>query len=297
MAFTCPNCAGKLYYSIKDKKLKCVNCGSFTEVEEYRLKNDAQEVTDTYGLSSFVCRNCGAEILASDDEAVSYCSYCGSEQVLEGRMTTETRPRFIIPFQKTKSQCKAAYKKATEKLAYLPGELRDPEFLDRFRGTYIPYWMYKVDFDGDSVIKATKKRRSGDSTIISHMDVGTRLSGDYDGVPYDASSCFDDTISDLIMPFKKEDLTPFTPAYMAGFYADRASVPPENYREDALVRASGAALEEMKRTFQSRKMSMEEPSPEERVEVMKPRCDNFFATLFPVWFLTWRKKGWQSRQH
>ena len=195
---------------------------------------------------SFVCKNCGAELLSPDESMISYCSYCGSEAMLEGRLTDEVRPKYILPFQKTKKECKRIYQERTKGMFFLPKDLKSPEYLERFRGTYIPYWMYNIDFPETATFEATTRKRRGDNVTETTYEVEAKIKGEYEGVPYDASSCFDDTISDMLMPFDKKKLLEFQPGYLAGFYADRADVPASKYHGDAKKRARKNALNEIK---------------------------------------------------
>ena len=93
----CPSCNGVLYFDIKKQKLKCQHCESEYEVKDYDLKNDAQE-TIIEGARMYTCKNCGAQLISANDEAVSYCSYCGSEAVLESQISGVKRPKYIVPF-------------------------------------------------------------------------------------------------------------------------------------------------------------------------------------------------------
>ena len=291
MAFECPKCRGDLYYNIKRGKLRCSHCDSEIAVGNYDLNNNAEETSDEYGVTSYTCKDCGAELLSPDNSIVSYCSYCGGEAILEGRITKEVRPEFIIPFHKSKEECKDAYSKRISKLLYLPKELKDPDHLEKFRGTYVPFWMYEVNFPEEIVLEAKKKKRSGKYYIESTYNVGTTVDGKYQGIPYDASSCFDDTISDMLMPFNKKDLKPFKPGYMAGFYADKADVPVERYSEDVKNRAADEAMDVIDRqVYKHEKMDVKLPSEGTRREALNPTITGYCAALFPIWFLTYRKK-------
>ena len=291
MAFECPKCRGDLYYNIKRGKLKCSHCDSEIIVKDYDLKNDAEESQSEYGVTSYLCKDCGAELLSPDNSIVSYCSYCGGEAILEGRITKEVRPEFIIPFKKSKEECKEVYNKRISKLLYLPNELKNPDHLEKFRGTYLPFWLYGVNFPDDIVIEATSKKKSGKYYIESTYDVGTSVEGDYQGIPYDASSCFDDTISDMLMPFEKKDLKPFQTGYMAGFYADKADVPVERYSEDVKNRAADAAMDVIDSSVhRSEGLDVKLPSEGTRRDSLNPTITGYSAALFPVWFLTHRNK-------
>lgn len=291
MAFKCPSCGGNLYYNIHRGKLKCEHCNSEIAVKNYQLDNKAEESSDEYGVTAFICRNCGAELLSPDNSIVSYCSYCGGEATLESRMDNELKPEFIIPFHQTKEKCKEAFRKRTSRLLYLPNKLKNTDYLERFRGTYIPYWMYRVDFPDEVKISATKTIKDGKYYVESEYDVMTQVEGDYQGIPYDASSCFDDTISDMLMPFEKKDLKTFHPGYMAGFYADRADVPAERYANEALEKATEYAFNRIERQVEKTEfLEVGIHSHEAKKSALKAKIGDYYTALFPVWFLTYKNK-------
>ena len=315
MAFKCPNCAGKLHYSISQKKLRCDYCDSafpinnfdvpeFKEGESPKIslppqdvslgKNEVAEeyVMDGMTVTSFVCKSCGAEIISPEESIVGYCSYCGSESALESRLDTEIKPKFIMPFVQTKEACKKVYQDRTKGMMFLPSDLKNPEYLERFRGTYIPYWMYRVDFPEPVNYEAMKKKRSGDLVTETTYDVVAKIDGEYEGVPYDASSCFDDTISDMLMPFDKKNLVEFHPGYLAGFYADRADVPPSKYFDDVLSRAGENGVDAMDKDVQ--KHYKMEANTSEKYSLHKDisaTIEESYTALLPIWFLTWRNKN------
>lgn len=284
MAFKCPNCAGNLFYSIPDKKLKCESCDSLIPLGDIPVPE--------FSVYSFVCNSCGAELLSPDESMISYCSYCGSEAMLEGRLSEEIRPKYILPFQQTKDQCKNTYRKRTEKMFFLPKELKDAEYLERFRGTYIPYWMYQIDFPEPVSYEATKKTRKGGKITETTYEVEAEVNGSYEGIPYDASSCFDDTISDMLMPFDKKKLVDFHPGYLAGFYADRADVPAEKYHSDASHRAESNAFDAISlSSMKTDKLDIKRTSRKVESASVKADIKDDFTALFPIWFLTWRNKN------
>ncbi len=298
MAFKCPNCAGNLYYNITEKELQCEYCDSLFPLAKIPVPefNEGPDLTNdpaqgNMPLVSFICKSCGAELLSPDESMLSYCSYCGSEAILEAKLTEEIKPKYILPFQQTKEQCKNIYRKRTEKMFFLPKDLKDSEYLERFRGTYIPYWMYKVDFPEPVTFEAKKKTTKNKQITETTYEVEAKVDGSFEGVPYDASSCFDDTISDMLMPFDKKKLKDFHPGYLAGFYADRADVPAEKYHVDAENRATQNAFDALSLSVRkSDKLDATIISKSEKKTLIKSEVIDNFTALFPIWFLTWRNK-------
>ena len=96
----CPNCGGVLKFDIASQQMKCASCASLFDPYAFGMSG-AEEETE-YDVTVFRCPQCGGEITSTDETAAGFCSYCGSPNVLESRVSREKRPQYIIPFKKTK---------------------------------------------------------------------------------------------------------------------------------------------------------------------------------------------------
>ena len=289
--FTCPSCNGSLRFDIASQKLKCEHCGNTYQIDEYKLDNNAEE-GDFFGAQVYTCSNCGAELISPDESIVAFCSYCGSEQVIQGRMIKEKKPQRIIPFRVTKEITKESFQKMTKRVAYVPKEYKDPQFLEKFRGIYIPYWTYDVSFNDSVPLTGIKRYRRGDYVYEEEYEVQADLKGLYGGIPYDASSSFDDSLADELAPYHSKAVKTFQTPYLAGFYADRADVPADAYNDAVKERAGNQAIDIIRRKFEKQnQITLDFPIDQEaQNKLLGTKIESQHATLFPVWFLTWRKK-------
>ena len=158
--YKCKNCGGDLVLNIAMQQLKCPFCDSVFPVSEYENAKEVKE-QETYETTIYTCTQCGAEIMTTDNTAVTFCSYCGTEANLQGRLAREKRPKYIIPFKQTKEQCKAIYSENVKKQPYAPKEFTSPEYLENFRGIYIPYWEINVGFGKNPELEVTEEYTSG----------------------------------------------------------------------------------------------------------------------------------------
>ena len=94
--FPCPNCGGQLRYSIEDKKLKCVSCGSLVDVNEYTPDERINETT--LNTNIFTCSTCGGEIQLIDNDGMEFCPFCGNQTVIHEKFSAVGAPKYIIPF-------------------------------------------------------------------------------------------------------------------------------------------------------------------------------------------------------
>ncbi len=291
--YNCPNCAGNLVFDIASQKLKCEYCSTLLDPYEYQKGQDAEE-SDMFGVTVYTCPQCGGEIMTTNVTAAGFCTYCGASTILDSRMRDEKRPAHIIPFARTKEDCRKSYSSLVRRALFSPREFRDPEFLDRFRGIYIPYWVYNYDFKGDLRLKGSKTYRRGDYKITDHYSMTGEVDARYHGLTYDASSSFDDTVAAAIAPFEAAKMQPFTPSILCGFYADAPDVGNEVYREQVLDSISQDSLERLSGVPEYKNAGADMPTADEfknqmknstmELSVEEPAC-----AYLPVWFLTYRK--------
>ncbi len=286
--YKCKSCGGDLVLNIAGQELKCPYCDSVYPVSEYEDANEIKE-QETYETTIYTCSQCGAEITTTDSTAVTFCSYCGTEANLQGRLSKEKKPKFIIPFKQTKEQCKVIYSENARKQPYAPKEFTAPEFLENFRGIYIPFWELNVAFDKNPELKVIEKYTSGEYDYTDEYTAHPDLSNTTIPVPQDASASFDDEISAQIAPYKKEDMKDFNPAYLAGFFADTADVDADVYTEQAMVMAQDHVINNVKSEFRAGANVMIPTDMRARTELFGSRLAESHLNLFPVWFLTWRK--------
>ncbi len=285
--FKCPNCGGSLIFDIQTQKLRCLHCSTVTEITQSASDNSADETEDAYGVEIYACPNCGAELVSPEASIVSFCSYCGSELVLQKKMGKEKRPRYVIPFKITKEECRRRFLKDA-RVPFMPRDFKNEAFLENFRGIYMPYWMYDISYNNNVSLPAEKVYRKGNYEYTDRYDIHVTLKGNTYGVPYDASKNFDDNIALELAPFDKKDLTPFKEEYLAGFYADRSNVKAERYRKDAIDRATEEIITSVDNALDDG-LSIDMSDVSALSKKIGAAMESFDFVLFPVWFLTWRK--------
>ena len=110
----CPHCGGEMDYEVKSSSVKCPYCKSNFNPEKLDAKVKTAKKKDN-PLSatgkSYTCSQCGATLMTFDDTAITFCSYCGSQNMLKDKMVTHNNPDFVIPFEKTKREyCKRTFR-------------------------------------------------------------------------------------------------------------------------------------------------------------------------------------------
>ena len=239
----CPKCGNKLVFDIDSQKMKCKYCESIFLISEVsKLSKDAQELreegTDAQEgleLTTFTCSQCGAEISADSDEAVTWCSFCGSPATLTSRLTRIRRPDTVIPFRKNKTFCADEYKKIARKQIYAPRDLIRHGDADGFRGIYMPYWTYDITRSGNVEFRGeVQEHYDSDSDCVTKYRVTGMLGSVQSGLSHDASQTFDDYVSERIGPYMFNNQRQFDVCYLNGFYANAADQDDAVYRNRVL---------------------------------------------------------------
>ena len=286
MAFRCGNCNGSVIFDPESQQMKCAHCGSRFKPESFQVRDNGTEGESAQpDLRSFLCGSCGAELESTEDSMVGFCPYCGGQSVLKTDRAGGDRPERILPFQISREKCADLYKTFSRKVRYLPREMTDPEHLKSFTGIYMPYYEYDVAFGASSM--------EGTKTVEDHMRyevvntyrIDAQLEGTYRGVPFDASRYLDDEIAARTLPFDTEAERDFHPAYLAGFYADTATVEGDLYQGDARDQAVKDVVEEVADAV----MEQDGIQLNRSAAHVEAETVGRHRVLYPLWFLTWRK--------
>ncbi|MGX8728275.1 MAG: hypothetical protein ACSW75_01770, partial [Lachnospiraceae bacterium] len=286
--FPCPSCGGGLRFDIASQMLKCDYCDSTFDPAAYEKSRVGKE-SPVYEAAVFICPTCGGEMITADEAINGFCPYCGGQSYISRKGELE-KPAYVIPFKVTKDDCKAAYRKTAFRSVFAPKALRDADALEEFRGIYMPYWF--VENTGHGFLETTGKRtyRRGDYRITDNYHVSANVDYHVCDTAYEASASFDDKISDAIAPYDGKDIREFAPGYLTGFYADKADVPVRIFEKEAAEHTAELITDAMKHSG----VEADELNENRLRDSINGRGEGLeqksWASLLPVWFLTWRDK-------
>ncbi len=298
--FVCPNCGANINFDPGKQLLHCDFCDTDLSPDSVIQKDDAEEHTYTeseadessesgykeYTTTIYTCKECGGEILANDNTVATFCSYCGASTVLSSRVGKERAPECIIPFKITKEQSGELYKKAVSKALFAPDYMKDETTIEKFRGIYMPYWVYDFKEQRPASLRGTRDHRSGDYIIHEQFDINVDVDAEYKGLSYDASSQFSDTLSEAIAPYEYNAAVPFNTSYMSGFYADAADTDSSLYERRARNIVTNEIYNNIARNPEVRKITLRKDSSSN----LTPESTTAELGYFPVWFLSCRHK-------
>lgn len=298
MAYKCKNCGGDVSYNVKLGKLVCAYCGSQFDLSEYEDIRAEKETEDAWDLPVYLCQSCGAELVAGEHAIVTYCQYCGSESLIKSDKSVRDFPKTMIPFKLSKEDCKSLYQKKSTRIPFLPDELKNPNYLERFNGFYIPYWDYRIHMTRNPAVTIHFERNLSPSLYeTSVAEANIEVSGASSAIVYDASSSFDDAIDAKISDFNLKDLTVYDPKYMAGFYADTADVDKFTYQQQAMEAVSENVMQNARQQLMNSQNQGYGSVTSFSLKANAGNATEAFGTeaqtieqmLLPVWFLTWKK--------
>lgn len=286
--FACKNCGANVKFDIDSGKLSCEYCHTLFDPYSYEDKSSDAETQDNFNATVFSCPQCGGEILSTDETVAGFCSFCGASTVLYQRMEQKRRPHYIIPFIVSKDKCKQLYSSMMEKAIFAPKELKDPAHIESFRGIYMPYWVYHISQQGPIKLRGKKTTRSGDYLITNHYILEGDCDTYYKGVSFDASSSFDDNISQSLAPYDVKGMKAFTPSYFSGFYADVADVDENLYSQEAHIYGYDQTVKHLGMTPAFRGLTIETTNT--NAGTFHSKIEEADYSMFPVWFMSYRNK-------
>ena len=195
MNLRCPGCGATAEYSPEKLKMVCAHCGKVFSVSEvagkavYRnwtegeqgenvssgLNDDAEELQKakmatekrlekeevrkhaSIKMRHFHCSACGAELLAKETEATSYCYYCGQPAVMEEQLSDYLEPDYIIPFKITQEEAAKILQKKFRRGLFVPRRFKRFK-VERLTPIYVPYWMIDMEYQDKQFWKYTVKK-------------------------------------------------------------------------------------------------------------------------------------------
>ena len=258
----CPACKASISFNPKVGKWKCDYCGSEFTLEEMQKESDnastkEKNVKETKitrdnfdGYVSYKCESCGAEIVADDTTSATFCVYCGNTAILQSKLSGKFSPDKVIPFKKTKEEAIEAFKNLSKGRPLMPKGFNNTTNIEKIRGVYIPFWLYDIKVTGDIVMdgKIVKSWVVGDTHYTQTDTFKVTRGGniDFDLVPVDGSSHFDNDIMNTIEPFHYDELVPYNHAYLSGFYAEKYDEEGETVFKEVADRSLNSARETLK---------------------------------------------------
>lgn len=248
--YKCPNCGANTRFDVATAGVTCEHCGYIAPTRERTVGRAADQHEFTLETLSLAkqgwginrnhlhCESCGAGLSIPEDAITSSCPFCASNKVNISRAPADIlRPKFLIPFKILPKKNQALAREWLGKGWYHPPELASSALINKFHGIYLPFWTF------DAQIDAGWKAQIGHERKVRDRKGQTRTEIDWRWESGRAQLTMDDTIhagtnkvSHLILqkllPFRFEELTAYSPDFLAGWQAQNYNIPlPEAWQE------------------------------------------------------------------
>lgn len=287
----CPACGAVIKFNPVNQMWDCEYCNSKFTLEDMKKynnasskkANDGKVETSANGIDVYSCSNCGAEVVADEHTASTFCIYCGNTTILKNRLSGEFSPTKVIPFKKVKDDAIKAFKSLSKGRPLMPKFFNNSKNIEKITGVYIPFWVYDYHFEGDVSFKCTDTRCWNDYdysyTETKIYSVTKNAYIDFKNVPVDGSSRFKDELMDSIEPFNFEELVDYNHAYLSGFLAEKYDVTSEEAEVRALTRAENSAVDAVRSSIANHSNKVLQNNG-----MIKKKLDSNYI-LLPIWMV------------
>ena len=301
--YNCPCCGGPLQFSGESGKLECASCGNAYEPEALEMMNPADSgeqisfsnAAESFGagetgVQGYICKNCGAELMADETTTATECPYCGSPTILPDRIEGGVKPEKIIPFVVTKEQAQKQFEEYFKGKRLLPNVFTNGRNrISEMRRLYVPYWLFSCDAHADMVYDAekvrTEQKGEWEITRTAHYAVRRRGGMRFENIPVDGSVKMDDKLTESLEPYDLSAAIPFQSAVLAGAMADHADADCDACEKRAVERVERSVEQTMLDTVR------DYDTVNERNRRIVTERGSATPALLPVWLMTTVKEG------
>lgn len=254
----CPNCGATTHFDPKKQKLVCDYCDtafpfdinkvqaeSFTEDFNFEDFRKGYEQPNAEKLPIYLCKSCGAELIAPPEQISLTCPYCRNNIVLSDKVSGNLRPNGILPFKVTAEELPERLRAFYKDKKLLPKRFFSEAAMSGVTGVYVPFWLFSGSVDGNATFVTSRVDSHSEGnyyvTDTSYYEVESAVHAVFCDVPVDASKRISDKLMDSLEPFDMTAVQPFDVGYLAGYTADRFDTPSEDIESRARERIENTA--------------------------------------------------------
>ena len=236
----------------------------------------------------YTCPSCGAEIVTDETTAATRCFYCQNPVVLQGRLEGNYEPQKILPFAIDQAKAKSMFTDWIKKKRYVPSDFYSPDHIKNMTGVYFPYWLYSCKIDGKLEAQGRKVRtwQTGNMeyTETQMYQVNREGQMNVDNLTRNALKKADKQLVEGVMPFKPEQIKPFSMEYLTGFMAEKRDMERETFEPEVTAEVKNFA----KSSLLNSVSGYNSVSPTMQQDEI--RDAKWEYALLPVWTLTYKGK-------
>ncbi len=307
--YPCGGCGARLEFAPGQSVLQCPYCGfrqeiavtgrQIREIAYADLPSLPRKPVGSIGAYVFVCQRCAAR--TETDETASVCQFCGAPLVIDPAASGQIVPEGVLPFELDRGAVRTAVRSWTSSRWFAPSALKKVSDTESMKSTYLPHWTY----DSRTVSRyagqrgehyyTTETYTDGDGKRQTRQVQHTRwypahgtVARAFDDVLVPGSGVLPTDKVDDLAPWPLERAVPFQPEFLAGHFALRYDVEPENGFTQARNRMTPVIAEDCRRDI---------GGDEQRVQSVDTQHSDvtFKLLLLPVWIASYVYAGktWQ----
>jgi ribosomal protein S27E len=264
--FACSGCGAVMEFDPTQGLLKCGHCGhtepvpaaaapaiSAHPLEEFlALVGDAHLRPLTGQALQVQCTGCGSVVAFEPPQVAGACPFCGANIVAQPKAADPlVAPDGLLPFKVPKDQAQTQVRAWLQSRWFAPSALKRVARQEGIAGLYLPFWAY----DADTVSNYTGQRGENYTETETYTDsdghtdtrevqrtrwwpTAGQVSRSFQDVLIAASRSVPEKKLNGLAPWDLESVSPYEPAYLAGFKAQHYQVElPDGFEEAKSVMA------------------------------------------------------------
>lgn len=303
--YPCGGCGARVEFAPGTNVLQCPYCGFRQEIQASgqrireiaieELASLARKPVGQIAPYTLACQRCSAR--TETTATAGLCQFCGSPLVLDPDATGQIMPEGVLPFAVDHNGIRTSLGKWVSSRWFAPNSFKKVVSAESTKGTYVPHWTYDSEtfsqYSGQRGVYyyVTERDSKGNTRRVRRTrwyGVSGQVSRPFDDVLVPASLVLPVDHVDALGPWPLPDAQPYQPQYLAGYYALRYDVEPENGLDEAKSRMSKVIHEDCRRDI---------GGDTQRVDRVSTNFTNvtFKLMLLPIWVATYMYAGksWQ----
>jgi ribosomal protein S27E len=252
--FRCPGCGADLQFAPEGGNLTCPYCGRTEQIappsgaveerpyEQYLQLHADRMGTLAEGALEVACQTCGATVTFTPPLVAGECDFCGSPLVAQPRSADPVlAPEGVLPFRVTRDAATGSVGRWIGSRWFAPNALKRLAAQEGLGGVYIPFWTYDAyavsRYRGErgehyyTTEHYTERDAQGREVRRTRQVRHTRwhpASGTverwFDDILIPATKSLPPQRLAALEPWDLSELTPYEPAYLSGYKAQRYQV-------------------------------------------------------------------------
>jgi LSD1 subclass zinc finger protein len=310
--FPCSSCGAKLEYSPGASRLKCPYCGSEEDIPD---GDDVEEIPYESGMAKpelsklaptaidVSCPGCRASITFVPPDIAGKCPFCGTGIVAQGQTAHPViTPGGILPAKVSAKEAKTSVQRWLNSRWFAPTALRLAQ-KEGVQGVYLPFWTCDSQtynaYSGQRgdyyyrTVTVSKTNSDGETEWVEEQvretswhNVSGQVDRFFDDILVVGTTQIPAERLQKLEPWDLTHLVPYSPAYMAGFKAQRAQVAVN----DAIIQAK----QTMNKIIES-DVRHDIGGDEQRIGQIQSNFEDvtYKHILMPVWMSAYRYRNKQ----